>query len=171
MVSNMMRPYSVSIEAIAGGTEPMFAISKESPHWQQISKFLKKCWFEGATSMDIISSKLFICIQMVYSNQRLGYFAPVWEYISCIVWRLQLALGPDEIYTIFEGSRRNGFCARCVLILEFFKKFSSFVDRSTTLVLVEISNGNNFYSNFSSQTHTNICFQISMTFQNSFILE
>ena len=119
--------------------------------------------------MDIISSKLFICIQMVYSNQRLGYFAPVWEYISCIVRRLQLALGTDEIYTIFEGSRRNGFCARCVLILELFKIFSSFVDRSTNLVLLEISNGNNFYSNFSSQTHTNICSQFVLTFGISFI--
>ena len=118
--------------------------------------------------MDIISSKLFICIQMVYSNHLLGYFAPVWEYISCIVRRLQLALGPDEIYTIFEGSRRNGFCARCVLILEFFRNFSSFVDRTTNLVLVEISNGNNFYSKFSSQTHTNSCFHICTTFENSF---
>ncbi len=73
--------------------------------------------------MDIISSKLFICIQMVYSNQRLGYFAPVWEYILDIISPLLAPLGSDEIMTIIVGSCREVICARCVLILENSMKF------------------------------------------------
>ena len=134
-----------------------------------MSNFLKYRWFEGSTSMTIGPSYLYIFCESIIGNHRFGYFVTEWVCIVHIISTFMASLSSDEIWSIFEGSRRNWFCARCALILGNFRFFLSSVNQSTNFVLAEISNSNIFYWKFGPWKNQNKWFWFLVTFGFHFI--
>ena len=134
-----------------------------------MSNFLKYRWFEGSTSMTIGPSYLYIFCESIIGNHRFGYFVTEWVCIVHIISTFMASLSSDEISSIFEGSCREGYCARCALILGNFRFFSSSVNESTNFVFIEISNSNIFYGKFGPWKNNHFWFWISVTFEIHFI--
>ena len=113
-------------------------------------------------------SELFHQWEYYFVNQRVWYITTERGYMSYIMRPPMAAPGSDEIWTIIVGSFRKVFCAGCVLILEFLKKISSFIDRTKTFVLTEISIGNKYHCNFNTHLNIGRLFSILLTFGISF---
>ena len=109
-------------------------------------------------------SELFHQWEYYFVNQRVWYITTERGYMSYIMRPPMAAPGSDEIWTIIVGSFRKVFCAGCVLILEFLKKISSFIDGTKTFVLTEISIGNKYHCNLNTHFLGSELFLILLTF-------